>query len=304
MLDWLRESRYYRTVWKMIKLHKNKMLRILFTSIPLLTLLSVAKAEKLPLWEIGLGGGALSIPDYRGSDQSHVYPYPFVFPVYRGLHFQADEEGIKGMLLESDRIRFDISYDGNVPVRSDNDARKGMDSLEPTVQIGPMLRVKLWASEASTQSVIAELPVRAAFAIGSGIEHIGYTAYPRLAYRRELDLFDRKWKWSLAGGPLFGSEDFNRYYYQVDPADATLQRPAYKADAGYGGTRFITALYRRDRDKLISFYAAYDDVADAVFYDSPLVKQRTGVTVGFLVTWFFFQSKDLVDVKQWEWSAN
>jgi outer membrane protein len=280
------------------------MLRILAASISFILLVSVARAEKLPQWEIGLGGGALTIPDYRGSDESHVYPYPFVFPIYRGLHLQADEEGIKGMLLESDRIRFDISYDGNVPVKSDNHAREGMDSLDPTVQIGPMLRAKLWASEANTQSVIAELPVRAAFAVGSGIEYIGYTAFPRIAYRRELDLFDRKWKWSLAGGPLFGSEDFNRYYYQVDPADATPERPAYQADAGYGGTRFITALYRRDRDKLISFYAAYDDVEGAVFYDSPLVKQRTGVTVGFLVTWFLFQSKDLVDVKQWEWSTD
>ena len=198
MLDWLRESRYYRTVWKMIKLHKNKMLRILFTSIPLLTLLSVAKAEKLPLWEIGLGGGALSTPDYRGSDESRVYPYPFVHPIYRGLHLQADEEGIKGMLLESDRVRFDISYGGNVPVSSDNDARRGMSSLEPTVQIGPMFCVKLWASETDTQSIIAELPVRAAFAIGSGIEHIGYTALPRIAYRRELDLFGHKWKWRFA----------------------------------------------------------------------------------------------------------
>jgi len=287
-----------------MKFHKNRMLRSLVASISLLMLLSVAWAEKLPKWEVGLGGGALSIPDYRGSDQSHVYPYPFVFPVYRGLRLQADEEGIKGMLLESDRVRFDISYDGNVPVRSDNDARKGMSTLEPTVQIGPMLRVKLWDSEPNTQSIIAELPVRAAFAIGGGIEHVGYTAFPRLAYRREMDLFGRKWKWSLAGGPLYGSEDFNRYYYQVDPADATPQRPAYNADAGYAGTRFITSLYRRDRNKLISFYAAFDDVSDAVFYDSPLVKQRTGITVGFLVTWFFFQSKDLVDVKQWEWSTN
>ena len=102
------------------------------------------------------------------------------------------------MLLESDRVRFDISYGGNVPVSSDNDARRGMSSLEPTVQIGPMLRVKLWASETDIQSIIAEFPVRAAFAIGSGIEHIGYTALPRIAYRRELDLFGHKWKWRFA----------------------------------------------------------------------------------------------------------
>lgn len=279
------------------------MLRIVARLMLLLMLAPVARAEKLPLWEIGLGGGALSVPDYRGSSESHVYPYPFVFPIYRGLRLQADEEGVKGKLLESDRIRFDISLDGNVPVKSDSDARRGMDTLDPTVQIGPALRVKLWSSEANAQSVIAELPIRAAFAVGSGIDHVGYTAFPRIAYRRQFNLFDRKWKWSISGGALFGSDDYHRYYYQVNPGDATPQRPAYEADEGYGGTRFITTLYHRDRKKFISFFAAYDDVNDAVFYDSPLVEQRSGFTVGFLVTWFFFQSKELVDVKQWEWGT-
>jgi outer membrane protein len=279
------------------------MARFAFALMFFLMRVSVAGVEMLPRWEIGLGGGVLTIPDYRGSSESHVYPYPFVFPVYRGRHLQADEEGIKGMLLESDRIRFDLSYDGNVPVKSDSDARKDMDSLDPTVQIGPMLRFKLWSSEAHRESLIAEFPVRAAFSVGSSIDHIGYTAFPRIAYRRELDLFDRKWKWSLSGGALFGSEDFHRYYYQVDSADATPQRPAYDAEGGYGGTRFITNLYRRDRDKLVSLYAAYDNVQDAVFYDSPLVEQRSGFTVGFLVTWFLFQSKELVEVKQWEWDT-
>lgn len=272
--------------------------------VAMLLLASIARAEKLPQWEIGLGGGALSVPDYRGSSESQVYPYPFVFPVYRGRHLQADEEGIKGMLLESDRLRFDISYDGNVPVKNDSDARRGMDSLDPTVQIGPMLRYKLWTSDANHQSVIVDLPLRAAFAVGSGIEHIGYTAFPRIAYRRQVNLLDKKWKWSLTGGALFGSEDFHRYYYQVDPKDATPTRPAYEADGGYGGTRFITSLYHRDHNKLISFYAMYDSIKDAEFSDSPLVEQDSGVTVGFLITWFLFQSKDLVDVKQWEWTAN
>jgi outer membrane scaffolding protein for murein synthesis (MipA/OmpV family) len=281
--------------------HRSSTYRIVALSVLALLLAPVARAEKLPLWEIGVGGGVLSVPEYRGSAESRVYPYPFVFPVYRGRHLQADEEGIKGMLLESDRFRFDISYDGNVPVKSESDARRGMDTLDPTVQIGPALRFKLWDSDASSQSVIADLPVRAAFAVGSGLEHVGYTAFPRAAYRREVRLLDRPWKWSLTGGALFGSEGFHRYYYQVDPVDATPERPVYEAGAGYGGLRFITTLYHRDRDKLISVFAAYDDVKDAVFFDSPLVERRSGITVGFLVTWFLFQSEDLVEVKQWEW---
>jgi outer membrane scaffolding protein for murein synthesis (MipA/OmpV family) len=37
-----------------------------------------------PLWEAGLGIGAVTFPDYRGSDESQVYPVPVPYFVYRG----------------------------------------------------------------------------------------------------------------------------------------------------------------------------------------------------------------------------
>lgn len=266
-------------------------------------ILPSALAEKLPAWEIGVGGGALRIPDYRGAGQSGTYPYPFIMPIYRGRHLQADEEGIKGILGESDRFRLDFSVYGSVPVSSDNDARKGMDDLDPLLEIGPMLRYKAWKANDPQQSVIIDAPVRAGIAIGNGVDYVGYAVTPRISYRREIGLFDRAWKWSISGEGLWGSEGLHRYYYQVDPVDATATRPAYQADAGYGGTRFRTSVYHRDRKKLISFYAVYDNVNGAVFEDSPLVEQSGGFTVGFVVTWFLFQSNDLVEVKQWEWNT-
>jgi outer membrane scaffolding protein for murein synthesis (MipA/OmpV family) len=260
-------------------------------------------AAQLPAWEIGIGGGALRIPDYRGAGEAGTYPYPFIMPIYRGRRLQADEEGIKGVLGESSRFRFDVSVFGSVPVNSDNGARKGMDDLDPVLEIGPMLRYKAWKGSDPQQSVIIDAPVRAGIAIGNGIDYVGYAVTPRISYRRELGLLGRAWKWSISGEALWGSEGLHRYYYQVDPADATATRPAYDADAGYGGTRFRTSVYHRDRNKLISFYAVYDNVQGAVFEDSPLVERDGGFTVGFVVTWFLLQSDELVEVKQWEWNT-
>ena len=113
----------------------------------------------------------------------------------------------------------------------------------------------------------------------------------------------RPWKWSLSGEALWGSGGLHRYYYQVNPADATAQRPAYDAGAGFGGTRVRANLYHRDLKRLISLYAVYDSVHGAVFEDSPLVEQNSGFTIGFVVTWFLFQSDNLVEVKQWEWNT-
>lgn len=260
-------------------------------------------AERLPLWEVGIGGGALQTPDYRGAGQSHTYPYPFIMPIYRGRYLKADEEGISGVLSASDRLRFDFSLYGNVPVGNDNDAREGMDDLDPLVEIGPMLRYKAWKGEAPRQSLILDTPVRAAFALGHGIDYVGYTIGPRLTYRRELDLLGQTWKWPISIEALWSSQGLNRYFYQVDPQYATATRPAYAADAGYAGTRFRTSIYRRDRNKLISLYAVYDSVQGAVFEDSPLVERDGGLTVGFLLMWFPFQSDELVEVKQWEWNT-
>jgi len=269
----------------------------------LLTLHNAAADDRLPVWELGLGGGFIRIPDYRGSDEAQVYPYPFVMPIYRGRHLQADEEGIKGVLGETSRLRFDISLDGNVPVTNDNDARRGMDDLDPVLQIGPMLRYKPWTSPVQQRSLILDLPFRAALALGNGVDYVGYAITPRLSYRQRLDLPGGPWKWSTGISAFYGSEDLHRYYYEVDPIDATSWRPAYKASAGYGGWRLQTNLYRRDPKKLVSVYALYDDVRDATFADSPLVRSNGGFTVGVLVTWFFIQSKDLVEVKQWEWDS-
>lgn len=260
-----------------------------------------ASAEELPLWEVGVGGGVIRIPDYRGSGEAGTYPYPFVMPIYRGRQLQADEEGIKGVLGEASRLRLDFSVFGNVPVSSDNTMREGMDDLDPILEIGPMLRCKAWTAPRSSQSVILDLPVRAALTVGHGVRYVGYAVTPRISYRRRVELLDRPWKWSIGAEALWGSGGLNRYYYQVDPADATARRPSYDAEAGFGGTRLRTSLYRRDRQKLISFYALYDNLQGAVFEDSPLVEQTSGWTVGFVVTWFVFQSKDLVEMKQWEW---
>lgn len=263
-----------------------------------------ASAEQLPRWELGLGGGALRVPDYRGAGEANTYPYPFIMPIYRGRHLQADEEGIKGVLGESNRLRMDVSVYGNVPVGNDNDARAGMPRLDPLLELGPMLRYKPWSGSAPRQSLIVDLPVRAAIALGDGVDYVGYELGPRVSYRRELGLFGRAWRWSVSGEALWGSGGLNRYFYQVDPTQVTPTRPAYAADAGYAGTRFRTSIYHRDRGKLISLYLVYDSVRGAVFEDSPLVERDGGFTVGFVVTWFLLQSKDLVEVNQWEWNAN
>lgn len=266
------------------------------------TLAIPANSEQLPQWELGLGLGALHIPDYRGSDETQNIVHPFILPIYRGSHLQSDEDGIRGLIIDSDQVKFDISLDGGVPVdSSDNSARSGMSDLGASFQIGPMLSIKLWGDPHNNRSLALDLPVRAAYALDGGLKHIGYTAHPQLKYRQTLDVAEQRWHLGVRGGPLWGSEDYHDYYYQVAPNEAILGRSTYDAQGGYGGGRAIASLYKRDRNMLLSFYAVYDWLAGAEFEDSPLVRQKTGLTAGFVVSWFPFQSKHLVEVPDSRW---
>lgn len=264
---------------------------------------NIALADQLPLWEIGLGGGILRIPDYRGSDEARAYPFPFLIPFYRGTVWRSDEEGIRGELVKTRQIRLDFSLDGNVPVDAKkNKARRDMDTLDPTLQIGPALNIKLWHDYLLQQSLIAFLPVRGVFAVdlSTGKMHsTGYTFSPQFTYYRKVDFLNGKWRFGLSAGLEYGTETFHDYYYQVDQQDASSDRPAYDARGGFGGYRSNLTFHRRFNNKWISLFARYDNLTGAVMENSPLVRTNSGLTFGFLVTWFVQQSAQVTRAEDW-----
>ena len=101
-----------------------------------------AAAEDKPLWEFGLGAGAVSFADYRGADTTHVYVLPLPIFYYRGQFLKSDRRGIRGELFSQDWIELNISANATTPVRR-NAARAGMPDLRSTVEIGPSLDLHL-----------------------------------------------------------------------------------------------------------------------------------------------------------------
>src|SRR3954465_8571445 len=96
------------------------------------------RAELRAKWEAGAGATGLRLPDYRGSDETREYLFPLPYFVYRRPHMRFDREGLRGVLHESDRVEFDLSVAGSLPVKSDrNRARAGMRNRGPALAIGP-----------------------------------------------------------------------------------------------------------------------------------------------------------------------
>lgn len=260
-----------------------------------------AGAERLPLWEVGVGGGVLRLPDYRGAGHARTYPFPVVIPFYRGRWLRSDEQGVRGELLRTERLRLDFSVDGGVPVDSDGNAeRRGMPDLDATLQLGPALNVKLWEADRPRRSLVLFLPLRGVFAADwDRLDAVGATFSPQLTHYRRVRLAGCPWKLGLTAGLEFGSEGFHDYYYQVDPAFARAGRPAFDARGGFAGYRFIGTFHCRYGNKWISLFGRYDRVDGAVFEESPLVGRRDGLTVGFLVSWMVWRSRGEVETVDW-----
>jgi len=245
-----------------------------------------------PLWELGLGAAALSLPDYRGSDQSRTYLLPLPYVVYRGDWLRADRDGARALLIQTERVKVDVSLAASVPTRSrDNAARAGMPNLPGTVEIGPNLNLGLFESAGRGARLDLRLPVRAAISIERSPDVIGTTFSPNL----NLDLRGLGgWNVGLLGGPLFGDRRYHAHFYGVDPAYATPQRPAYQARGGYSGWQALTAISRRSGKLWIGAFVRYDSLRGAVIADSPLVRRDHEVTAGIGVSWVFATSGQLV----------
>ena len=250
---------------------------------------NLAVAAELPLWELGAGVGYLHLPHYRGARQSSNWLLPVPYFVYRGEIVRADRDGVRARLIDSERIDLDLSASATAPVRSkDDDARRGMPELDGTVEVGPNLNLTL--DRGPGWKLDLRVPVRASLTIASHPRMIGWRATPNL----NLDRAVAGWNFGLHTGPVFGTRRYHAHFYDVAPAYATPERPAYSAPGGYGGWQGTAALSRRDGNRWTGLFVKFDNAAGARFEASPLVQRRTTAALGVAVSWSLWRSERLV----------
>lgn len=257
----------------------------------------IGRAEELPLWEAGIGFAGLSLPDYRGSDQQRFYVLPLPYLIYRGDVLRLDNKGLSGLLFHSDRVRLNISVDAWLSAKSaNNTARSGMPDLDPAVQLGPALEICLFKDTNSERVVQLRLPVRAVIATDlSRWNGIGFVVNPQLTFDWRNIGPGKGWNFGLAVGPLFATEQYHDYYYEVAPQFAIPGiRPACDARAGYSGSLLILSLTKRFGHFWFGAFARYDELSGAVFANSPLMRADHSLTAGLGFAWVFAESKTRV----------
>jgi outer membrane scaffolding protein for murein synthesis (MipA/OmpV family) len=258
------------------------------------------KPLEKPLWELGVGLGLLQMPDYRGSDENRLYLLPYPYLVYRGDILKVDEQRISGQIFKTDRILLDFSGFGAVPVKSSNNsARAGMQDLDPTFELGPALKVKLWESKEDKFKLDLTFPVRAFFSTNfSSVSHEGWVFSPRINFVKDDLIPDTGLNLGISVGPMFADSGYHAYFYTVEPAYATAARPAYSAGGGYSGSTLTVGLGKAYTQFILNAFVSADFLQGASFENSPLVRRETSIMSGISVAWIFFKSTKTVTVEK------
>lgn len=264
------------------------------------TLLFVAAADaaQLPLWEAGFGVVALGLPNYRGSAERQTYLLPMPYLVYRGETLKMDSDGLRGLLFDSERVELNLSLNGSLHPRSDDDPlRQGMRDLDPTVEFGPTLNLHLWRSPDRRLRLDARAPLRTAVTVSRSPARIGWLFSPNLLLEVRDPMGWNGWNFSAQAGPYFNDREYSGYFYGVHPHEATPSRPAYAAPGGYTGTQVTLTLSRRFAKAWLGAFVRHDILSGAVIEDSPLVRRSDALSAGLALTWIFRESKQQVEAE-------
>lgn len=249
----------------------------------------IAQAEQLPKWEVGVGLAGYIAPHYPGADQSADYVVPVPFLVYRGDKVEADRGGILGRLYDSAILDVRVSAGGSLPVNSeDNKARQGMPDLDLMLEAGPTLQFKVY--QHNEHELRVDLPLRAAFSLGSSIDYRGLVFNPRLNYSWRLD----GWRMSVTLGPVAATEKYHDYFYEVDSQYVRPWRPEFDASQGFMAWRSSLGLSRRFGQFYTGAFLNYMNLSDNRNASSPLIKKDDYLAFSVVFSWVFAHSDDFV----------
>ncbi|MEM7206201.1 MAG: MipA/OmpV family protein [Pseudomonadota bacterium] len=246
----------------------------------------IAASETVPLWRLGAGIGGFSTPHYLGAAQSHERFLPTPFFEYNGEVFKADRNGVRASVYERGNFEIGFSGSGSLPLDSDdNDAREGMDDLDLVVE--PGLAAQFTLNRDATTLWRVDLPLRPALTVsGDGIDHIGWTSFPRLYYAHSFS----DWSIRASAGVLLGDSDYHDYFYTVRQRDVRADRSLYRAKGGITATRLSLSVRRKIGDFYFAGLLNLYSLRNADNRDSPLFRENTNYALGFVVARVFSES--------------
>ena len=256
--------------------------------------------QEKPLWELGLGAGALLQPQYPSSSETQTRGLGLPYVVYRGDVLRiGDGQSARAVAAENSLYEISLSFAAAFDSDSEgNQRRQGMPDLDFVFEIGPQIMFKLGNysfTDNSRSELQLLLQTRAAFSTDFGaIEHRGYVFEPMLRYKH-YGLFAPEFDGIISVRPVWATRDLHAYFFDVDPQYTDINRRAYQATSGYFGTgvNFSGTWHLNERARIfLSLQTTFH--SGAANHSSPLFEDNftAGLGVGFI--WSFLKSKRTV----------
>ena len=251
-------------------------------------------ATRLPLWEAGLFGIAITLPAYPGSAERVSRALGLPYLIYRGRYLRA-ERGVVGLrALKTPRVELDVGFAASLGSHSsDIAARRGMADLGTLIEFGPRLKIKLGdISNGRSQSRL-QFPLREVIDINHGFVSRGIAFEPEWVTDTRLP---RHWFVSTSLGAMFGDTKLGDTYYGVAPGEATATRNSYTASSGLIALRAgLLAAHTLTPDLRLFYIFRIESLAGAANRDSPLVRRNVGWGAGIGLSWTLARSEQRTD---------
>lgn len=254
--------------------------------------------EAQPLWEFGVGGGAIEVPNYPSSSERNFVALAAPYLVYRGDVFRiGGGNGARAVVVEDKDFELDLSFGGAFSADSeDNTAREGMPELDFLFEVGPQLiyKVKDFKFENEGEARLnARFQLRAVFSTDfERIDERGYVFEPTLSYQQR-GVFFEKTGLNVSFSMTYASEALHDYFYQVDADFVTNSRAQYDAKSGYLGSELSVGLSFPIGDDMRGFFGGSAQFHQgAANRDSPLFEDDITYSIGVGFVWRLYESDE------------
>ena len=248
--------------------------------------------------EVGIGAFAIHLPQYLGSDQTDSYIVPLPYIYYLDDDFKIDRNQFTGKLWQENHFYLDLSASGGVRVNSeDNTSREKMPDLDWVFELGPSIKYYFSGDPQQASYFYAELFTRKAVATDfNSFTNVGWRYGPSVTFQKSFSP-DRFGAWLNQGefefttrlNVNFSDSRYLNYYYGVIPQYQQVARQSYQSDGGYAGSDISVGLSYKVNDWWLGGFARYYYLSGTEYEASPLVKQLSNWSLGFGISWIFYQ---------------
>jgi len=216
-----------------------------------------------------LGGGVAIMPDYEGSSDYKVMPFPMFSLRYGwGERYVALEgASLKANLMSDAGFEFGplLAYEMGRNDDMENRAVRRLGEIDGTVMAGAFFSTEI---DIGGQGPGLQFSGQLLSDVGGNDQGVVATLETGYGW-----MFGESWMLTIGASTTWADENYMQTYFGVTPAGALASGlPVYNADAGFKNVELSTALmYRIDEDWSLMARASYGRLLDSAA-DSPIVQ--------------------------------